>query len=224
MNTKMAAPKRTFIAGKMYEVCTYDEYMEHTSYYDRSNTAIQCEIDGNDWILPFRNKPISAPGVYREGNALDFFYVPSDEDINREDYMKGKNFIDFGNAKSMKDMISLQEQIRDTQHEILTNPDNITTPHISSKNSPAMRALKEAVIEKNIDMDKYADRFGKNYNNDKRLLAGDDITLLKLIRMCKNLDIKATLTLSDESEDVPNPIGKSITVDITSSNGGTEND
>lgn len=219
---KMAAPKRTFIAGKMYEVCTYDEYLEHQTYYERSNTAIQCEIDGTEYVLPFRNKPVADPGVYREGNALDFFYTPCEEDINKEDYLADK-IIDFGSAETMKDMITLQEQIRDTQYEILTNPDNIYMPPISEHDSPAMKCLKESITEKHIDLDLYADRFGKNYNNDKRL--GDDITLMKLVRICKNLDIKATLTLSDESPDVPNPIGRSISAILTPSDkGGDENE
>ena len=209
---KMGAPKRTFIAGKMYEVCTYEQFQEHQSYYERATTAIQCTIDGTDYVLPFRNKPVTEPGIYRDGNALDFFYTPSEKDLNKDDYL-AENIIDFGSAESMRDMIALQDQIRNTQYEILTNPDNIFTPYISPEDDPAMKALKEAIIEKHIDMDLYAPRFGKNYNNDRRLK--ESITLMKLIRICNNLDIKATLTLSDENKDVPNPIGKSITVTLT---------
>ena len=36
-----------------------------------------------------------------------------------------------------------------------------------------------------------------------------------LVRMCNALDIKATLTLEDKNRDVPNPINKSISVEIT---------
>ena len=34
-------------------------------------------------------------------------------------------------------------------------------------------------------------------------------------RLCEALDIKATLILEDKSPDVPNPIGRTIKVDLT---------
>ena len=44
----------------------------------------------------------------------------------------------------------------------------------------------------------------------------DNITLNKLTAICENLDIVPTLTLRDRNPDVPNPIGRTITVDLTS--------
>ena len=102
------------------------------------------------------------------------------------------------------------------EKEILTNPDNIFIPTISEKDSPAMRGLKQAIIEKRIDIDKYQDRFGKeNFPNDKRKFKDTDITMFMMNRMNKALDIKATLILEDKSPDVPNPIGRKISIDLT---------
>ena len=84
-----------------------------------------------------------------------------------------------------------------------------------------MKALKNAVLDKHIDLDKYEPRFGSNYNNDKRLFNKSTISLIMLKRVCEALDRDATLTLSDKSDDVPNPIGRTIQVKLT---GGVSED
>ena len=43
-------------------------------------------------------------------------------------------------------------------------------------------------------------------------------------RLCRGLDIQATLTLRDKSDNVPNPIGREITVDLTEQQGGDIDD
>ena len=87
-----------------------------------------------------------------------------------------------------------------------------------------MKALKEAVTDKHIDLDKYEPRFGSNYNNDKRIFNKPNISLAMLVRMCNALDIKATLTLEDQQmpdgAETPNPIGRTISVELTSTDGG----
>ena len=78
-----------------------------------------------------------------------------------------------------------------------------------------MKAMKEAINLKHIDIDKYEPRFGPNFNNDKRLLKKDSITFRKLKDVCEALDMKATLKLEDANPNVPNPIGKKIAIDLT---------
>ena len=78
-----------------------------------------------------------------------------------------------------------------------------------------MRGLKDAMISKNFDLDKYQDRFGLNYPNDKRRMNKDDISLKMLRRIAANTDIEVTMTFRDKSPDVPNPMGREITVNIT---------
>ena len=95
-------------------------------------------------------------------------------------------------------------------------------PKIFDDDSAEMKALKNAVLDKQIDLDKYEPRFGSNYNNDKRLFNKSTISLAMLKRVCDALDIEATLTLTDKSDDVPNPIGRTIEVKLTG--GGTENE
>ena len=77
-----------------------------------------------------------------------------------------------------------------------------------------MVGLKKAVIAKEIDIDKYQGRFGSNYSNDKRLFNDGSITMSKLKTMMKALDMKGTLIIEDLNEDVPNPIGSKIVIDL----------
>ena len=85
-----------------------------------------------------------------------------------------------------------------------------------------MIAFKQAIIDKHIDLDKYEQRFGVNYNNDKRLLKKDSITFGKLRDMCNALDIKATIEFRDANPNVPNPIGRVITAEITGESANVE--
>ena len=96
--------------------------------------------------------------------------------------------------------------------------ENIYRPPLLPTDTPAMRGLKEAMIAKNFDLDMYQDRFGVNYPNDKRQMNKDDITLKMLRRMASKTDIEVTITYRDKSPDVPNPIGREITVNITGDN------
>ena len=98
------------------------------------------------------------------------------------------------------------------------NVDNVTTPSISPNDAPAMSGLKEAITLKHCDIDKYSDRFGSNFANEKRLLKDSEISLKKLIIYGNAMDIKMTLTMEDASSDVPNPMGEKVTVVLTGGN------
>ena len=208
--------KKQTINGKMYNVVELENYMKNNELYDDFQTAIQVNLNGSNYVLPIRNsKTDDRPGVYAEG-PLQFFNIP---DKNNEKQLKeysSENTIDFSNCNSIAEIMEKQEILRDEEKEILANPDNIFIPNISEKDSPAMRGLKQAIIEKHIDIDKYQDRFGReNFPNDKRKFKDTDITMFMMNRMNKALDIKATLILEDKNPDVPNPIGRKISIDLT---------
>ena len=74
----------------------------------------------------------------------------------------------------------------------------------------------------NIDIDKYADRFGENFPNDKRKMKDDKITLFLLKRMAECLDMNVDLIISDKNPNVPNPIGMPIKVSLTGNGDETE--
>ena len=199
--------KQTNIDGKLLNVVTYDEFVNNLELNANYSTAVQM----GDSILPVRspNEP-NLPGIRLNGPLCEI--TPPNPDY--EQY-KVSNMIDLSDVTKMEDLIKKQGMVRDIEQEILTSPDNITVPNISSLDSPEMRGLKEAIIAKHIDFDKYSDRFGSNFANDKRILKTNSITQKMLKRILRNIDVKATLILEDTSPNVANPMGKRIEIDIT---------
>lgn len=204
----MMNAKQINIDGKMFNVVDYSEYctMKDKDYY----TAVKVNYYDSSLILPIRSPLDNKPGIYDKG-VIDIIIEPDPNDAQYSE----SNVIDLTNAKTMDALLSSQAKCKDIEREILTSPENITKPNISSLDSPEMKGLKEAIIAKHIDIDTYANRFGPNFANDKRLLKANSITNKMLKRMMKHLDIKAKLVLEDSSPDVVNPMGKSIEVSIT---------
>lgn len=208
--------KKKRIFDKIYEVTTLDDYIEHKDAYISQYTAIH--DSDTKLVLPIKNKFESGAGIV-VGNGVSYIDEPNKEEFNE---YTDNDIIDFDNSKSIHDMIEKQKAVRSLERDILTSPDNIFTPKIFDDDSAEMKALKNAVLDKHIDLDKYEPRFGSNYNNDKRLFNKNTISLSMLKRVCEALDIEATLTLSDKSDDVPNPMGKTIEVKLTGGIPGNE--
>lgn len=200
--------KKAKINGRVTTVVTPSEALSNEIYQNKYTS-----VEINDTILPVKNSyDPTSPGFYLlANNKMGRIIYPSDED--KCEYSI-ENAIDFSNVKDMKDLISKQEELKRMESDVLSNSDNLFKPIIKENDAPAMKALKEAICLKNIDINAYEDRFGDNFNNDKRLLKSDKITISKMTSICDNLDMKCTLTISDASPDVPNPMGKTIVIDI----------
>ena len=198
------------ISGKMYSVVELDDYINNRDAYLQNQTAIRVD----NMALPIvgmmdrRN-----PGIAINPNGL-FHRMNMPDNVEQSPYSMD-NAIDLSCSKNIAELMQKQEAVRNIEYEILTNADNIFKPPIGPDDSAAMRALKEAVIAKNIDLDKYEPRFGANYPNDKRLFYKDRVSIQMVERICNALDIKATLTLTDANPDVPNPMNTTISVDLT---------
>ena len=76
-----------------------------------------------------------------------------------------------------------------------------------------MALFKQAIAKKSIDIENYKPRFGSDYSNDLRGLAGHSITFFKLKRFCDIFDIRASVTFEDK-KNAPNPIGEKLTTCI----------
>lgn len=204
--------KKMRIFDKIYDVTTIEEYTKHKDAYIAQYTAVH--DPETNLVLPIKNRYESGPGIII-GSGLSYITEPDEENL---DEFSGEKIIDFSNTKSIHDMMEKQRVVRSLERDILTSPDNIFMPKIFDDDSPEMKALKSAVLDKHIDLDKYEPRFGSNYNNDKRLFNKNTISLSMLKRVCDALDIEATLTLTDKNDDVPNPMGKTIEVKLTGGN------
>lgn len=201
--------KKAKINGRVTTVVTPIEALKNEAYQNKFTSV---EING--MILPVKKSyDPTSPGFYimDPGSNIGKFIYPNNED--KAEY-SSENAVDFSDVETMKDLINKQEELKRMESEVLSNSDNLFKPVIKENDSPEMKAMKKAICLKNIDLDLYQDRFGDNFNNDKRLLKGSSITISKMKAICDRLDIKATLTLSDISESIPNPMRESITVDI----------
>lgn len=204
--------RKMAIGGVMYDVVTEEEYYKNPQLYTQF-TAIAA---GNGSVYPIRrveNKPgvRHLPGFYPT-DGMNFYIHPNAAAAS--EYSE-ERMIDFRAAENMRGYIQTKQRLASAERSILTSIDNVFTPEICEDDTPEMVALKQAIIDKNIDLDKYEPRFGPNYNNDKRLLKKPSITFGKLRAMCEALDIKATITFEDANPDVPNPIGRVITAELT---------
>lgn len=197
------------INKKMYDVCTLEQFIEdkkkQNSEFIPSCTAI---LEGN-FVYPVLSFTDIGPGV-RVG-PISFFNKPTKE--NENDY-KSSNIIRFDDVQNIAEMIDRLDAVKKIEGEVLTSVDNIFEPKPKPGDTPEMVALKTAVIEKHIDLDKYEPRFGANYNNDKRLFNKPSISLNMMKRVAKALDMDIKLTITD-APGAPNPIGRSIEVELT---------
>lgn len=196
------------IDSRIYDVITEEEYYRSPSAYDPRFTAIKFR-DGN--VYPIRNVSDHRPGFYQLGGMSYFKLAPPSE---YHTYSQ-QNIINFSDSSGIREIIQAQQQLASEERIILTSIDNLFTPNISPNDKPEMMALKQAVIDKKIDIDKYEQRLGANFNNDKRLFRRDSISFKKLVKICDALDIKVTMTFSDTDPDVPNPMATQRTVVIT---------
>ena len=200
--------KKATINGKVTTVLKPHEVLSN-SVFQNKFTSVEIE----DVILPVKTAyDPSTPGFYVVcGGKIGKAIKPSDEDKNLYSVDRA---IDFSNIESMKELVAKQEMVKKMESDVLSNSDNLFKPIVKDNDSPEMKAIKEAICRKGIDIDAYADRFGENFNNDKRLLKGSSITMSKMKSICDKLDMKCTLVITDSSSNVPNPIGSEISVDI----------
>lgn len=147
--------------------------------------------------------------VYDAGPVLVY---SNPEDVNHEDY-DAKNIIDFENVENLRDAIEKQAKLEQQERTILISANNIYTPIVKEEDTPEMALFKQAIAKKSIDIENYKPRFGSDYSNDLRGLAGHSITFFKLKRFCDIFDIRASVTFEDK-KNAPNPIGEKLTTCI----------
>lgn len=202
------------VNGSIYDIVDYDEYAKNHDSITSGNLAIRTEYEGKNIVLPFKgdfNGSTTIPGVYNIGPA-DFFVFPDKSHMER---YRAQRTVEISNTDSINEILQKKETLARLAEPWITSPDNITKFQISEDDNPEMRALKEALNAKNIDIDKYQPRFGPNFPNDKRQLKGNSATLNIIKRFCEHCDMEARLILQDKSPSVPNPMGKRIEVTLT---------
>lgn len=209
--------QKMIIGSTTYDVVKFETIAHNPDLVD-SHTAFNID-DG--YIYPFRNKTDTRPGVYDLGPFYKFVKPQTEEE--KEAYSADK-MIDFSDSESILDVMSKQAALMNQERTILTTVDNKFIADIGPNDTPHTKALKQAINDKGIDIDKYEGRFGANFNNDRRLLKKSDITMNKFITFLEKMDLTATLTIKDASPDVPNPMGHEITVNLIPADEGRKTD
>ena len=200
------------LEGRLYDAIPLEDYHSNRDAYTANQTAVI--IDGYALPIINTNEIGNRIGICTAPNRIfSRINLPQTEEEHLE-YTMDKA-INLSNSRDIKELLEKQEAVRNIEYDMLTTVDNITIPRIGNNDTPAAKAIKEAVLCKHIDLDKYESRFGSNYPNYKRLLLKDAISIKMLTIMCNALDIRATLTLTDKNPDVPNPINRTIQVELT---------
>lgn len=208
--------KKFSINGNMNNLISYEKYARSPQAYVSNGTL----IEAYGYALP-----IISPAAYEMGDIgilpntesmISRVNLPSTEkDISLYTIEGNSRLVDFSDSSNYHEIIEKQKMVRDLENEIFTNSDNVTVLKIGDNDTPAMIGLKEAINRKNCDINSYEARFEGNFNNDKRILSENSITLSKLIKFGEAMDMKISMTIEDKSENVPNPIGKVITKELT---------
>lgn len=217
-------PKMANIKGRSLGVFSEEYYDSHMDLLkDDDHCAVEINRDGKNLILPIKgaNSSLDNPGIYSADGKITLVTYPDVEE--EKQYMpEGDDLLVFGDHDSLQSLSDAKKKLDESINKLIETTDgsSIYKPPLLESDSAEMRAMKECIIAKNIDLDKYKDRFGANYPNDKRKLKDDNITLSMIRRMCENLDIKLDLVFSDANGEVPNPMEKVIRANIIPGDGG----
>ena len=220
LNVKVS---RGVINGQMYDIIDHDEFNKSDNMVYSDNSGVLFDYKDTQMILPIRsgyNENTVIPGIYREG-CINFVVYPEEDMVSQ--YIPDK-IVRMNNTMELKDVLEKRETIARLDEPWITSPDSITQFVISEEDKSEMVCLKTALNMKKVDIDKYAARFGQNFPNDKRQLKNNSATLNIIKRFCKNMDMECLITLRDKNPDVPNPMGEEITMSLTETYTGDDED
>lgn len=210
------------INGSQYGVFSLEHFGSNMNVLKNDDhCAVEIEKDGKNYFLPIRTNcnNLDKPGIYCSDGKISMITYPDEE--SETAYMPEKDdVIVFADHNSLQTLSDAKKKLDENINKLLeVDGGDVYKPPLLETDSAEMRAMKECIIAKNIDLDKYKDRFGANYPNDKRKLKDDNITLNMISRMCENLDIKLDLVFTDTNDDVPNAMNKIIRANIIPGDG-----
>jgi hypothetical protein len=203
------------IKGETYNVLTHEEYRNSQALWDLGSIAVVEEKGDDKYVLPYRGQYVEGkstqPGIYSDG-SLDFEIFPKPHD---EENYKNIPIITISSDDDIQSIIEKENVLNKLAEPWIINPDNITQINIKDTDEPGMQCLKTAINSKRCDIDKYSQRFGQNFPNDKRQLKNSSVTLKIIDRYCDNLDMEAILTIRDKEPGVPNPMQHPVSISLT---------
>lgn len=203
----MIGSKVANIGNRIYDVYTPEEY-----YVNGNPDGVA--IDMGDMILPIISKTSTGYGAKVYKNYIKAI-IPENEEQQQQFRKNNDNFVNFSDVQTMKELLDKNADLSKLEYIALSSPDDIFICKRNETDSPLITVLKDSIDAKGADIHAYQHKWPNcNFTNDMRIIDGDDITIKKAATFCKNLDMKLTVTISDASDDIPNPMGKEFTVRI----------
>lgn len=181
-------------------------YQEGYAYLDETGTYFYT-FKGVTKIPPNRllEDPFTPPGIYLTKEDR-YILVPVNDEF-RESCEVGDK-IAVANRSDVVDVIVKSKELQFNVPE----SSKLFKPVITEKDDILKRAIKAALIAKDIDIDQYKGRFAdKNaLFNFKQVVKNPDskLSILLFERGCKALNLKFTITVEEEDPDVE--IGKRL--------------
>lgn len=204
----MKALNKAFIAGRIYNV------IEFWDFINEQNLQCYCgtlAIHYNNLVLPYYGNIYgnNKPGVYLDNiNGIYVILPMTQEDMS---LYSDTHIAYFGDAETFKDVIEAKEQLYKDEFNHLISNDDVFIPNIDqSQDTALMFAVKSAIAAKHCNINNYAERFGADFNNDKRKFNGNSITAGKAESILSNTDVRVTLVVQDMNPNVANPIGNTL--------------
>ena len=144
------------IDGKIVDVISEEEFVQNWRSYNEdpaiyNSLAVEyISPDNVSYVLPFRGKTDNLPGIYPDGSL---YFINT---TNAEQYQTDNlEIVDFRNTNSIKEFLQNNNQIKDMETIVLSDAKDIFIPTIGPRDTPEMRGIKEAIISKHIDINKY---------------------------------------------------------------------
>lgn len=163
----------------------------------------------NDYILS-ADVP---PGVYKRGHDTAFIFPRSDKEALKysEENIREIN-IDkiFKRITESKDKIPTLKDI-----EASNNNAEITKPLINEDDDFLKKAIKEVILNKEINLKNYADKFKTPHDRTNKmgaLVKNTKMSVNYFTDWCEILGVNYKLTLVDSGNDVNSPLTTEITV------------
>lgn len=172
---------------------------------------------GNANVAEINDKGKLTPGIYKDSKTSEIVIIPPTTEEDKEKY-RYENKIVSANPKKIIDTINNKEQL------LISIPESskVFLPVLTTEDDILKRLIKQALIEKNIDIDRYRQRFiDKNavFNFCSCLRSNNRLSMMLFDRGCEAFNLKYTITI--EEVDPDNYIGDKIDHPITASSEDT---
>ena len=194
--------------GQVFNVVEEHDFIKNPAEFVRRVYNLAVHMRG--LILPVYlvyPSPMT-PGIYMNRDGDGFFEVVMPKREEELDIYSDVLLARIGDARTFEDILDAKEKLFQDEYSHLVNNEDVFIPNMDKdKDTALMYAVKAAIAAKQCNINNYSDRFGNDFNNDKRKFNGNSITAGKAETILYNTDIRVSLVVQDMRPDVANPIG-----------------